>query len=253
MVCQGLNEEQAQAVWAPFTDWVRASPADFTLDGEPQIGAGPARRWWDLKSNPGLVPDPRAGAAAQHGWWRGDGDEASLFLYGYESQWLPATLLEPAQRGQLAAALMGAAQFHAVQLHVNKGLAGAPEEVNERARQCAMNPKVVDAFALMIVAAGGPPPFAGLPITPPSVTEAHRQAKRVARAAAVLRALAPQSGSYLSETDFFRGDWREAFWGANYARLKAIKDRYDPEGFFFVHHGVGSEDWSADGFTPVRS
>jgi hypothetical protein len=25
--------------------------------------------------------------------------------------------------------------------------------------------------------------------------------------------------------------------------------RYDPTGLFFVHHGVGSEDWSADGFT----
>lgn len=148
---------------------------------------------------------------------------------------------------------MEAAQFQAVELHFNKGLAGAPVEVNEQARQCAMNPKVADAFALMIVAAGGPPPFAGLPIKRPDMTEAHRQAERVARAAAVLKALAPQTGSYLSETDFFRADWRGAFWGENYARLKAIKNRYDPEGFFFVHHGVGSEHWSSDGFTRVRS
>jgi hypothetical protein len=27
-----------------------------------------------------------------------------------------------------------------------------------------------------------------------------------------------------------------------------VKARYDPHGLFFVHHGVGSEDWSADGF-----
>ncbi len=252
MVSQGLDDERAKSVWAPFTDWIRASPADFAFIDAPQIGAGPARRWWDLDTNPGLVRDPRAEAATQHGWWRGDGDQASLFVHGYDSQWLPATLLEPAQRGQLAHALIEAAQFQTVELHVNKGLAGAPDAVNEQARQCAMNPKVADAFALMIVAAGGPPPFAGLPITPPSMAEAHRQAGRVAKAAAVLRALAPQGGSYLSETDFFRGDWREAFWGANYERLKAIKDRYDPEGFFFVHHGVGSEDWSSDGFTPVR-
>ena len=32
-------------------------------------------------------------------------------------------------------------------------------------------------------------------------------------------------------------------------RLRAVKQRYDPDGLFFVHHGVGSEDWSADGFT----
>ncbi|MDN7932963.1 FAD-binding oxidoreductase [Burkholderia metallica] len=253
MVCQGLDDGQAKSVWEPFIDWVRASPADFAFNDEPRIGAGPARRWWDPKANPDLVPDPRDGAPTQHVWWRGDGDEASLFLFGYESQWLPATLLEPTQRGRLAGTLVEAAQFHAVELHVNKGLAGAPAEVNEHARQCAMNPKVADAFALMIVAAGGPPPFAGLPITQPDMTEAYGQAEHVVKAAAVLRALSPQSGSYLSETNFFRGDWREAFWGANYARLKAIKNRYDPEGFFFVHHGVGSEDWSADGFTPVRS
>ena len=125
--------------------------------------------------------------------------------------------------------------------------------MNAQARQCATNPNVADAFALMIVATGGAPPFAGLPIAPPDMAQARRNAESVAGAAAVIKALSPQSGSYISETDFFRGDWREAFWGSQYARLKAIKDRYDPEGFFFVHHGVGSEDWSPDGFTPVRS
>jgi FAD/FMN-containing dehydrogenase len=54
------------------------------------------------------------------------------------------------------------------------------------------------------------------------------------------------------ETDFFQPNWQDAFWGENYARLRAVKDKYDPEGFFFLHHGVGSEDWSADGFTRVN-
>jgi hypothetical protein len=38
-------------------------------------------------------------------------------------------------------------------------------------------------------------------------------------------------------------------WGSNYAGLLLVKDRYDHDGLFFVHHGVGSERWSADGVT----
>lgn len=253
MVSQGLDAREAKAAWAPFIDWVHASPTDFTFSERPRIGAGPSQHWWDLDNNPTLVPDPRPGAAHTHGWWQGNEDETSLFLHGYESQWLPATLLEPAQRGRLVDALVAAAQIQTVELHFNKGLAGAPPDVNALARQCATNPKVADAFALMIVATGGAPPYRGLPIAPPDMVQAQRDARNVASAAALLKALAPQSGAYVSETDFFREDWREAFWGVNYARLKTTKDRYDPQGLFFVHHGVGSEDWSADGFTPLRS
>jgi hypothetical protein len=27
-----------------------------------------------------------------------------------------------------------------------------------------------------------------------------------------------------------------------------VKEKYDPTGLFFVHNGVGSEEWSEDGF-----
>ena len=53
--------------------------------------------------------------------------------------------------------------------------------------------------------------------------------------------------------DFFDKRWQRSYWGANYSRLAAIKKRYDPDGLFFVHHGVGSEDWSADGFVRLNA
>jgi hypothetical protein len=66
-----------------------------------------------------------------------------------------------------------------------------------------------------------------------------------------LRRLVTEPGSYLSESNYFMRSWQRAYWGKNYSRLRAIKRVYDPDGLFFVHHGVGSEDWSSDGFTQM--
>jgi FAD/FMN-containing dehydrogenase len=57
----------------------------------------------------------------------------------------------------------------------------------------------------------------------------------------------------VSESDYFEKDWQHALWGDNYSRLRAVKAKYDPNGLFFVHHGVGSEEWSADGFTKLAA
>ena len=81
------------------------------------------------------------------------------------------------------------------------------------------------------------------------VDAAHRDARNIELAAAELRRLVPNAGSYVSESNYFNRSWQEAHWGPNYPKLRAIKKKYDPDGLFFVHHGVGSEEWSADGFT----
>jgi Acyl-CoA dehydrogenase, C-terminal domain/Berberine and berberine like len=58
----------------------------------------------------------------------------------------------------------------------------------------------------------------------------------------------PEPAFYVSESNFFEKDWQRAYWGANHRRLKTVKAMYDPDSLFFVHHGVGSEEWSDDGF-----
>src|SRR5580700_11097851 len=58
MVLQGLDQQQAEATWKPFLDWVAASAQDFALVATPQIRAVRARHFWDpsfLTSVPGLV------------------------------------------------------------------------------------------------------------------------------------------------------------------------------------------------------
>ncbi len=46
------------------------------------------------------------------------------------------------------------------------------------------------------------------------------------------------AGAYVSEADYFQRDWQQAYWGANYPRLAAIKRRYDPGNLFHGHQTV---------------
>jgi FAD/FMN-containing dehydrogenase len=253
MVFQGLEQQQAEAIWRPFLDWLATSPQDFSMVSAPWIVAVPARRFWDpafLRTVPGVVlADDRPGAPEANVFWAGNLGEAGQVLHGYQSAWLPAALLQPDRQPSLGDALFAASRHWGVSLHVNKGLAGVPSEAIAAARDTATNPAVLDAFALVISGAEGEPAYPGIPGHEPDRSAARRHAGAIARAMTEMRALLPSVGAYLAESDFFEAAWREAFWGPNYARLLAVKDRYDPDGLFFVHHGVGSERWSPDGFT----
>jgi FAD/FMN-containing dehydrogenase len=249
MVCQGLDRRQAREVWQPFFDWVKAAPADFTVTDELGADATEARHWWDVQGNPSMIVDKRPGAPAWHGWWKGDQDQVGAFLHAYDSLWLPASLLAADERPRLVAALFAGSRHQQIRLHFNKGLAGAPAEAIAVARDTATHPGVTGAFALVIIADGERSAYPGEPRAPLDLTAAHADARAIDLATAEVRKLAPEAGSYVSESNYFNERWREAFWGPHYPRLRAIKDRYDPDGLFFVHHGVGSEDWSADGFT----
>jgi FAD/FMN-containing dehydrogenase len=66
-----------------------------------------------------------------------------------------------------------------------------------------------------------------------------------------IRRIVPRVGSYVWETNYFEPNWQDSFWGDNYARLRAVKEKYDPNGLFFVYHGAGSEGWSAAGFNRI--
>ncbi len=199
-----------------------------------------------------FVRDSRPGAGPSDAWWNGDGDQAGQVLYGYQSLWLPASLLKPDSHAALADALFAASRQWGVELHFNKGLAGSQTEAIAAARETAMNPSVCDAFALAIIAAGTNRAIPGIPGHEPDAVTARKDAAAIDRAMNELRKLAPAGGSYVSESNFFEKGWGHSFWGANYERLQKVKGKYDPEGLFFVHHGVGSEDWSDDGFTRLR-
>ncbi|MGH6878279.1 MAG: FAD-dependent oxidoreductase [Rhizomicrobium sp.] len=251
MVCQGLDTPRMQAVWRPFQNWV-ASQADLTVIDKLGARAVPsAQHWWDVEGNPSMTPDTRAGAPNYHGWWKGDQDEVGMFLHGYESLWLPAALLQENRQAQLVNALFAASRYKIVRLHINKGLAGAPDEAITLAKDTATNPAVTEAFTLVIIADGEAPAYPGMPGAKIDQGAARKDARLIDLATAELFKVAPNAGSYVSESNYFNPRWQDAYWGGNYPRLQAVKAKYDPEGLFFVYHGVGSERWSADGFARI--
>ena len=252
MVSQGLSKEEARAVWKPFFDWIAAS-ADYTVTDKLGAGAHRAQSWWEVQSNPSMVRDLRPGAPPGRGWWQGDQDQVGAYLHGYDSLWLPAALLQPAEQPRLAAALFAGSRHKSIELHINKGLAFAPPEAIRASLDTAMNPAVTEAFALAIIADGEAAAYPGMKRPPIDREAAHKDARAIDRATQELRRVAPLPGSYLSESNYFNANWQQAYFGSHYPKLLAIKKRYDPQGLFFVHHGVGSEAWSADGFARVAA
>jgi len=251
MVCQGLDNDQANRIWQPFFNELQSS-GDLTVIRPPGCGAWDSRHWWNV-DGPSMNRDTREGAPQNRSWWKDDEGQVGAFIHGYDSLWLSASLLQGDPRSLLAEALFAASRHKEVSLHFNKGLGGAPEAARKDALDTAMNPGAVDAFALAIIADGEGPAYPGFTSTPVNVEAARNDARNIEMAAAELRRVAPNAGSYVSESNYFNQSWQDAYWGSHYSRLQAVKAKYDRDGLFFVHHGVGSEDWSADGFTRIRS
>jgi FAD/FMN-containing dehydrogenase len=234
MVCQGLDKSESEAVWQPFFDFVKQSPKQFQIVDELYAGAGPAQHWWDAPGrrahgNFDMIPDTRKSSPATYAWWKGDQDQVGAYLHGYESLWLPASLLQPAQQQRLCDALFAASRYKEVELHFNKGLAGAPADAVAAAKDTATNPAMTEAFALAIVADGEAAAYPGLPRKPMDMAAAHKDARLIDLSAMELRKIAPVAGSYVSESNYFNTQWQRAFWGANYSRLRAVRDKYDPQ------------------------
>ncbi len=114
-----------------------------------------------------------------------------------------------------------------------------------------MNPAVLDAFALAIIATGAPHSVPGLAGHEPDLAKGRVEAAAVTAAADALRAVVPDAGAYVSESQLLRQDVAEVVLGHELLAARRGEEEVRPDGLFFVHNGVGSEEWSADGFTRV--
>jgi hypothetical protein len=244
MVSCGLDSGRLREVWRPFLEWVRSSSHDYSVKWPAVIASVPAKHFWDahwwkshwlemvfprngnplhavlddvlvhLAKEPVFRADDRPGAGPNSFWWSGDAGQVGWFIWGFQSLWMPESLLHDDAQQRLADALFAASRFSEVSLHFNKGLAGAAPEAVTRARDTAMNPEVLSAFALAIVADGQQPAYPGISGHQPSFEIGRKAAERIDRCMNELRAVAGKSGAYVSESNYFEKGFQQAYWGA---------------------------------------
>jgi FAD/FMN-containing dehydrogenase len=240
LVFNGLSPDQANAVFAPFIAWAKSESmsVDFSIMDLP------FRKAWDLKwfekTKPSMVKtDDSTGGSASQFWWAGDSGQVSRFIWSYFGRYMPVSLLQDSAR--CSRVLYEASRHATVEVHINKGLAGAAPEAIERTRGTSMNPKVLDAAGLFILA-GGQSAIPGVPGHEPDVPAGRAELARLRKAFDIVRDATPGAGSYVNESDYFDQDWGNLYWGEHYARLCQIKKAVDPDGLFCGHHLVGSEN-----------
>lgn len=247
MRSSGLSEAQIVAQWQPLIDWVQDNPEQF--EGDLQFLVTPAEDMWDTKYwqehapqriilNPGYDPDVYL---ADLYFWEGARHEAGAFWYSMQSRWIPSSLFTAAREHELVDMLFKASRYAGFEMQYNKGLAEASEDVRARERKTSLNPVALDASMLIIGGAFAENVFPGVPGHEPDMQEGHALKANVEKAFEVIFAATPESGSFSTQSDYFQKDWQKDFFGSNYARLLEVKKKYDPDNFFHVHHGVGSE------------
>jgi FAD/FMN-containing dehydrogenase len=241
LLAADLPDEQLQALWAPFLGWVAAHPDAYRCDVS--VRTDPFALW-DHEVRSQLAPvsihrDDRPGTPSDRFWNAGNQLEVSWYLHAYQSHWLPRALLDAPD--SLADILFRASRPGGIRLDFNKALSGAAPSAVARDRATAINPAVFDAAALVLCASWEQYAYPGVPGHEPDPELARAGQQYVADVMRIIREAAPDSGSYVNETDYHQPDWQRSFWGDNYARLLEIKHVYDPGNLFRVHHGVGSE------------
>lgn len=235
---------EAQRTMDEFLDPLRARSEDYQV--------APAYRFLDFKDlwNPDyweeadpdfITRDPRSGVPDNQFWWTGNQGEVSVFWNSYQSRWIPTSLIND-DPSSLADALYRASRVRTYIFQLNKGLSGEHPEARRRDEQTALHPVCFESAALVIMASSQQYRYPDVPGREPDPVLAGNQRDLIADAMRPIIDLTPGSGSYSTEADYFLPDWQQAQWGENYPRLLEIKRKYDPDNFFRVHHGVGSEE-----------
>ena len=244
LVSLNKTAQETKAAMEIFLSKLRQRPEDFTIDLKFMV-TDFKNMWnyeyWDKEHPDFIVHDLRPDAPKGQFWWHGNGGEVSTYWTAYQSWWIPTNALRH-QREQMVQAFFDASRITGFIFQINKGLSGESAEARARDQQTALHPHCFDAAALVLLGNQQQYKYVGVPGMEPDEEAADKHSKAITKAMSLIREVAPNAGSYANEADFFLENWQELMWGTNYPRLLAIKRKYDPDNFFKVHHGIGSEE-----------
>jgi len=242
LLYSGMDNAGATKAFAPLVQWARRPASACTVRFEVQDL--PFRKAWDLayfeKGDASMVhTDDRGGPSDGQFWWAGDQSQVSWYIWEYFGRYMPQGLLD--NPAQFANTMFAATRHWTVGVHINKGLFGANEDAQQRTLATSMNPAVLNAAGLFIIAGGQESAFPGAAGHEPDMATAEASRAKMANAYSIVQTATPGAGGYVNESSYFDEDWGDLYWGTNYAKLLKIKREVDPTGLFTGHHLVGSE------------
>ena len=264
LLSANLTEEEIEADFKPFTDWISENDDKYVLDGDVITMEG-WQMWtvgpWNEDAVISTPYDPQEPDRAF--FWETNVGEMSAYWLEYSSRFLRVDqILDDVATGAEALIELGRATGH-IQIHTNKAQHGAAKWAVDELEQTPIHPSVKESFGLVIAGAAvshySPLVPSELQRNTSSIlamqeycgTEDLNQCpfKQVFEEGFQrFRDKTPGAGAYFNEADFFEPDFQENFWGGeNYARLRAIKSSWDPSGLFYCHNCVGSEEWEEGG------
>ena len=171
-------------------------------------------------------------------WWDWHGNQSDYTgspWWGV-SRLIPSTAFrEPAQISSLVKFLHDAVAVYGIGYDCDSAVGGAASTYDSTADKTAVSPFMRAAtWELLMYTGWG---------EHASVRRQNATVAKMNNMSKTLRALAPDSGCYMNECDYFEPDWRIANWGgeAQYARLMKVKSAVDPKGLLRCHHCVGDD------------
>ena len=116
------TQAQAEAVFAPFLDPLRAEPANYMV--APSYRVLPFKdlwnyQYWDDNEPDFITHDPRPEAPAGQFWWSGNQGEVSAFFNSYQSRWVPLASMTGTKAAGFAEALYDASRLRNFIFQIN--------------------------------------------------------------------------------------------------------------------------------------